>query len=342
VPLTTNERTTDERGVELVHAAYRGLTEQIEKVIVGQQHVIELMLISLFSEGHSILIGVPGLAKTLLVNTLARLLSLSFKRVQFTPDLMPSDITGTSIIQEDPQTGVRGFRFLKGPIFANMLLADEINRTPPKTQAALLEAMQERRVTVGEETLDLPAPFFVIATQNPIEQEGTYNLPEAQLDRFLFAIRVSYPTEEEELQVMQRPRATRETKLETVLGAADILRIQEIVPRVPAAEHVHRYALKLVRLSRPEEAASPDYVKQCIAWGAGPRASQNLIHAAKARALLHGRFHASTEDVEAVALPVLAHRLVTNFNADSEGITPAAIVERLLRDVPRGAAEKLR
>ncbi|HVR74534.1 MAG TPA: MoxR family ATPase [Planctomycetota bacterium] len=342
MPLTTHEHTTDERGVELVHAAYRGLTEQIEKVIVGQRHVIELMLISLFSEGHSILIGVPGLAKTLLVNTLARLLSLSFKRVQFTPDLMPSDITGTSIIQEDPETGVRGFRFLKGPIFANMLLADEINRTPPKTQAALLEAMQERRVTVGEETLDLPAPFFVIATQNPIEQEGTYNLPEAQLDRFLFAIRVGYPTEEEELEVMQRPRTTRETKLETVLGAADILRIQEIVPRVPAADHVHRYALKLVRLSRPEEAASPDYVKQCIAWGAGPRASQNLIHAAKARALLHGRFHASTEDVEAVALPVLAHRLVTNFNADSEGITPAAIVERLLRDVPRGAAEKLR
>ena len=327
---------------DLLHQSYLKLTAEIENIIVGQARVIELMVISLFSGGHCILIGVPGLAKTLLVSTLARLLSLSFKRVQFTPDLMPSDITGTNIIQEDPETGVRGFRFLRGPIFTNMLLADEINRTPPKTQAALLEAMQERHVTVGEETLQLPSPFFVIATQNPIEQEGTYNLPEAQLDRFLFSIRVEYPSEEEELEIMKRTRPAASIPLRKVLTADDILRIQQIVPRVPAAEHVHRYALQLVRLSRPEEPQAPAYVKQCLAWGAGPRAAQSLIHCAKTRALLHGRFHVNTEDVQAVAMPVLAHRLVTNFSAEAEGITRSGIVERLVSDVPRGGAEKLR
>jgi MoxR-like ATPase len=321
--------------VDLVHDAYRRITRELEKVIVGQRGVVDLLLISLFAGGHSILIGVPGLAKTLLVSTLARLLSLSFKRVQFTPDLMPSDITGTDVLQEDRLTGTRSFRFLKGPIFTNMLLADEINRTPPKTQAALLEAMQERHVTVGEATYDLPSPFLVIATQNPIEQEGTYNLPEAQLDRFLFAIQVRYPSAEEELEIMKRIAPPAAIPLDKVIGAADILRIQEIVPRVPAAEHVHRFALGLARSSRPEDPGAPAYVKECLAWGAGPRAAQNLIHAAKARALLHGRFHVTTGDVEAVAVPVLAHRLVTNFHAESEGITAAALVDKLLRDVPR-------
>ena len=335
-----NPPSLDAKRVELLHSAYQRLTTEIEKVIVGQKEVIELMLISLFSGGHAILIGVPGLAKTLLVSTLARLLTLSFKRVQFTPDLMPSDITGTNIIQEDPQTGVRSFRFLKGPIFTNMLLADEINRTPPKTQAALLEAMQERHVTVGEETYSLPSPFFVIGTQNPIEQEGTYNLPEAQLDRFLFAIKVRYPSAEEELEVMKRSTPPGNIPLQKVLNAEEILRIQEIVSRVPAADHVHRFALQLVRLSRPEEAGAPAYVKECLSWGAGPRAAQNLIHSAKARALLHGRFHVSTEDVETVAQPVLAHRLVTNFNAESEGITPATIIERLLKDSLRETKER--
>jgi MoxR-like ATPase len=290
---------------------------------------------ALFAGGHCILIGVPGLAKTLLVSTLARLLSLSFKRVQFTPDLMPSDITGTNVIQEDIATGGRSFRFLKGPVFTNMLLADEINRTPPKTQAALLEAMQERHVTVGEETYPLSLPFLVIATQNPIEQEGTYSLPEAQLDRFLFAIRVPYPSVAEELEIMKRTAPPSTVPLRKVLDAESILRIQGIVPRVPTADHVYQFALRLIRLSRPQEPHAPPYVKECVSWGAGPRAAQYLVLSAKARALLHGRFHVTTEDVEAVAMPVLAHRLVTNFNADSEGITTAHIVERLLRDVPR-------
>jgi MoxR-like ATPase len=332
----------DARRVELLHRAYGELRREIERLIVGQHEVIELMLIAMFSGGHSILIGVPGLAKTLLVSTLARLLSLSFKRIQFTPDLMPSDITGTDIIQEDPETGMRSFRFIKGPVFTNMLLADEINRTPPKTQAALLEAMQERHVTVGERTLPLPPPFFVVATQNPIEQEGTYNLPEAQLDRFLFAIRVGYPSEEEELEIMKRTAAPGSIELPVVLGAEEILEIQELVPRVPAAEHVFRFALRLIRGTRPEEPEAPPYVKECLSWGAGPRAAQSLMLAAKARALLHGRFHASLADVEAVAVPVLAHRLVTNFHAEAEGISGAGLVEKLLRDLPRERAEKLR
>ena len=323
------------RAVETIHAASARIHGEIEKVIVGQKHVIELLLVSLFAGGHSILIGVPGLAKTLLVSTLSRMLSLSFKRIQFTPDLMPSDITGTDVLHEDRQTGSRTFRFLKGPIFTNMLLADEINRTPPKTQAALLEAMQERHVTVGEATYPLPLPFLVIATQNPIEQEGTYNLPEAQLDRFLFAIRVGYPSEDEELEVMKRTIRPDAVAIESVLDGEEILAIQELVPRVPAAEHVHRFALRLVRSTRPEEPGAPAYVKDCLSWGAGPRAAQSLIHAARARALIQGRFHVTTGDVEALARPVLAHRLVTNFHAESQGITPANIVERLLADTQR-------
>jgi MoxR-like ATPase len=333
---------SDDAGrVERLHDAYGRLVAELHKVIVGQDRTIELMLIALFSGGHCILIGVPGLAKTLLVSTLARLLSLSFKRVQFTPDLMPSDITGTEIIQEDPATGERGFKFLKGPVFANMLLADEINRTPPKTQAALLEAMQERHVTVGDRTLPLPSPFFVLATQNPIEHEGTYPLPEAQLDRFMFSIGVRYPSEEEELEVMRRTTNPASVDLRPILAAGEIRDLQDIVPRIPAGDHVYRFALRLVRLTRPEEEAAPRYVKECLSWGAGPRAAQSLVLGAKARAILRGRFHATTEDVAFVSGPVLSHRLVANFNAEAEGVTPASIVERLLAEVPRGAAEPM-
>lgn len=344
-PTETNAATEpeldDRQRLELLEQAYGSLRSEIEKIIVGQHQVVELLLAALFAGGHSILVGVPGLAKTLLVSTLARLLSLSFKRIQFTPDLMPSDITGTDIIQEDPDTGVRSFRFLKGPVFTNMLLADEINRTPPKTQAALLEAMQERHVTVGEKTMTLPSPFFVVATQNPIEQEGTYNLPEAQLDRFLFSIRVSYPLEDEELEIMKRTTRPESIDLPQVLGSREILQIQELVPRVPAADHVLRFALRLVRLTRPEESKASSHIRDCVLWGAGPRAAQFLMLAAKARALLHGRFHVNTKDVETVAIPVLSHRLVTNFHAEAEGISPTALVEKLLREVPREAAEKL-
>jgi len=332
---------TDEATAARLRDARDALDAAIERVIVGQKEAIELMLTGLFAGGHSILIGVPGLAKTLLVSTLSRLLNLRFRRIQFTPDLMPSDITGTDILQEDPDSGRRAFRFLEGPIFTNMLLADEINRTPPKTQAALLEAMQERRVTVGERTLELPPPFFVVATQNPIEQEGTYNLPEAQLDRFLCAIRVGYPNEEDELEIMKRSVRPESIDLPVVLDADDILRLQELVPRVPAADHVYRYALRIVRLTRPEESDAPDYVRENLSLGAGPRAAQSLVQAAKARALIHGRLHVNTDDVRSLAVPVLAHRLVTNFHADAEGTTSVSILEQLLADVPTGASEPL-
>jgi MoxR-like ATPase len=325
----------DKERVEKLHAASSDLTAQLAKVIVGQERVIDLMLVALFSGGHCLLIGVPGLAKTLLVSTLARVLSLTFKRVQFTPDLMPSDILGTEILQEDPATGHRAFRFLKGPVFTNMLLADEINRTPPKTQAALLEAMQERHVTVGENTILLPEPFFVLATQNPIEHEGTYPLPEAQLDRFMFSIQVRYPSEEEELKIMKRITNPQSIELDRVLDAGEIRELQDLVPRVPAGDHVYQFALKLVRLTRPDDPNAPAYIKESLSWGAGPRAAQYLMLGAKARALLKGRFHAACEDIEAIAEPVLAHRLVTNFNADAEGITAASLIARLLAQVPR-------
>jgi MoxR-like ATPase len=333
--------TDDAARVQRLHLAYERLRGELKKVIVGQERVIELMLIAMFSGGHCLLIGVPGLAKTLLVSTLAKVLSLSHKRVQFTPDLMPSEITGTEIIQEDPATGQRGFKFLRGPVFTNMLLADEINRTPPKTQAALLEAMQERHVTVGDQTYALPEPFFVLATQNPIEHEGTYPLPEAQLDRFMFSIQVRYPSEDEELEVMKRTARLGQVQLEEVLTAIEIRELQEIVPRIPAGDHVFQFALKLVRLTRPEEEGAPSYVKECLSWGAGPRAAQYLILGAKARAILRGRYYATTDDVAAVADPVLVHRLVTNFNAEAEGIRAASIVERLVKEVPRGVAEKV-
>ena len=313
---------------------------EIGRVVIGQDAVIEELLIAIFARGHCILVGVPGLAKTLLVSTLSRILSLGFKRIQFTPDLMPADITGTEIIQEDPVTKERKFVFLRGPLFANMILADEINRTPPKTQAALLEAMQEHRITVGGQSHKLAEPFFVLATQNPIEQEGTYPLPEAQLDRFMFMVIVGYPTAEEELQIMKSTTGGINAELKETLRAEDIIALQDIVRRVPVGDHVFRYAAALVRATRPNEPEAPAFVKECLSWGAGPRASQYLILGAKARAALYGRNYATTEDVAAVALPVLRHRIVTNFNAEAEGMTTDKIVQRLLQTIPRPTEPK--
>jgi MoxR-like ATPase len=303
-------------------------------VIVGQQTVIEELLVAMFARGHCLLVGVPGLAKTLMIRTLADTLSLKFNRIQFTPDLMPSDITGTEVIQEDKATGARSFRFLEGPIFANVILADEINRTPPKTQAALLEAMQEHQVTVGGTRHTLKEPFFVLATQNPIEQEGTYPLPEAQLDRFMFNVFVDYPSEDEELEIIKRTTADVEQKLTATLSAEDILGLQKIVRRVPVADHVSRYALKFTRLTRREQGDVPDFISDYVSWGAGPRASQYLVLGAKARAVLHGRFYASCEDIRAVAPPVLRHRIMTNFNAEAEGVKPDDIIARLAEIIP--------
>ena len=316
------------------------MRSEIGRVVIGQDAVIEELLIAVFARGHCILVGVPGLAKTLLVSTLSRILSLGFKRIQFTPDLMPADITGTEIIQEDPVTKERKFVFLRGPLFANMILADEINRTPPKTQAALLEAMQEHRITVGGQSHKLAEPFFVLATQNPIEQEGTYPLPEAQLDRFMFMVTVGYPTAEEELQIMKATTGGLHAELKETLKAEDIIALQDIVRRVPVGDHVFRYAAALVRATRPNEPEAPPFVKECLSWGAGPRASQYLILGAKARAALHGRNYAMTEDVAAVALPVLRHRIVTNFNAEAEGMTTDKIVQRLLQTIPRPTEPK--
>src|SRR4051812_45395642 len=322
------------QAVRELAAAYETLTNEIGKVIVGQRSVIEQLLMSLFSRGHCLLVGVPGLAKTLLVSTVSRLLHLSFKRIQFTPDLMPSDITGTDILQDDPETGRRKFVFLPGPVFANMILADEINRTPPKTQAALLEAMQEHHVTAGAQTYRLPEPFFVLATQNPIEQEGTYPLPEAQLDRFMFNIVVGYPSRDEEIEIMKRTTSTHRPQLAPQLDGEQILKLQEVVRQVVVADHVFAYAADLVRATRPRDAGVPKFVPELVAWGAGPRACQYLILGGKARALLNGRLHVTTEDIKAVAHPVLRHRLVTNFNADAEGITTDMIVDRLLSAIP--------
>ena len=324
----------DVRAVERLHQAYRRITGELEKAIVGQQHVIEELMIAMFARGHALLVGVPGLAKTLMIRSLADALSLKFNRIQFTPDLMPSDITGTEVIQEDKISGTRAFKFLKGPIFANVLLADEINRTPPKTQAALLEAMQEHQVTVGGQRHRLEEPFFVLATQNPIEQEGTYPLPEAQLDRFMFNIFVDYPDEEDELEIVRRTTTEYAPRIEPTLSSAEILALQGIVRRVPVAEHVTRYALKFTRLTRREKQPTPDFVNEYVSWGAGPRASQYLVLGAKARAVLHGRLTATCEDIRAVAAPVLRHRIMTNFNAEAEGIKPDDIVRRLIELIP--------
>ena len=314
------------------------LQAEVGKVIVGQSQVVEQLLMCLFCRGHAVLVGVPGLAKTLLISTLARTVSLSFNRIQFTPDLMPSDITGTEMIEEDRTTGRRELRFVKGPVFSNVILADEINRTPPKTQAALLEAMQEHHVTVSGIRHALPQPFFVLATQNPIEQEGTYPLPEAQLDRFLFMVHVGYPTEEEELNIVKRTTTRQHAELKHVLDAHRVAEIQDLVRDIPVADHVVKYALRLVRATRmPERGQTdgrPDFMKKYLAWGAGPRASQALILSGKARAVLHGRTHVTAEDVRAVIHPVLRHRLIPNFNAEADGIRSDDLIDKLLNVIP--------
>jgi len=323
----------DIQAVKHLNEAYGKMTEMLGRVIVGQRDVIEQLLVAMFCRGHALLVGVPGLAKTLLISTTAQVLHLTFRRIQFTPDLMPSDITGTDVLEEDRTTGKRILRFVPGPLFANMILADEINRTPPKTQAALLEAMQEHHVTVGEETFPLPEPFFVLATQNPIEQEGTYPLPEAQLDRFMFMVLVDYPDSDEEIRIMKQVTSSYQAELETALSGQEILALQEIVRRVPVADHVYQYARDLARASRPASAEAPDFVNELVNWGAGPRAGIYMILAAKARAILHGRYHATTEDVGAMAPPVLRHRIITTFNAEAAGITSDEVVRRLLAEI---------
>lgn len=326
---------TDEiKAVENLRHARDKILTQIRKVIVGQDQVIDEMLIAIFSRGHCLLVGVPGLAKTLLVSTLAKTLSLTFKRIQFTPDLMPSDITGTEILATDSTTGQRQFKFLKGPVFAHLILADEINRTPPKTQAALLEAMQEKKVSVGGEDFPLEEPFFVLATQNPIEQEGTYPLPEAQLDRFLFNILVSYPSWDEEIDIMKRVSGDYDPTLETVMHRPEILELQKLVRKTPVADHIFQYAAKLVRATRPGDPSAPGFIRNWLSYGAGPRASLFLIVAGKARAVLRGRFHVAVEDIQAVAKPILRHRIIPNFAARSEGLSPDDIVTKLLEAIP--------
>jgi MoxR-like ATPase len=330
----------DLQAIENLKASSARIKGELAKVIVGQEAVVEEVLIAILTRSHALLVGVPGLAKTLLVSTLSQTLHLSFKRIQFTPDLMPSDITGTEVIYQDPGSGTREFRFLKGPIFANMILADEINRTPPKTQAAMLEAMQERKVTVGGADYKLPEPFFVLATQNPIEQEGTYPLPEAQLDRFMFMIHVDYPSAAEERQIMKMATGVSGEKPIAVLTEQEIMELQQIVRRMPVAEHVYAYAEKLVRVTRPKTSEALDFCQKWLTWGAGPRAGLNLILAAKARAMLHGQFYVSCDDVATVAPPVFRHRIIPNFAAQSEGVTSDDITRKILDAVPKD--EKLR
>jgi MoxR-like ATPase len=341
-----------EAALERLRSAHRRLKEELHKVVVGQDQVIDQLLLAILSRGHCLLVGVPGLAKTLLVSSLARSLDLSFNRIQFTPDLMPGDITGTDLLHVEAGTGERAFRFAPGPIFANVVLADEINRTPPKTQSALLESMMEGQVTVGGRRHPLPNPFFVLATQNPIEQEGTYPLPEAQLDRFMFMVDVRYPSLDEEREILRRTTGGSQAEPQAVLGAAEILELQRAVRSVPVADHVLDYALALTRTTRvpsgrQAQAASdpsmPGFVRQWVTWGAGPRASQFLVLAAKAQAVLAGRSHASVEDVRSVAHPVLRHRIVTNFSANAEGVTSDVIVDRLLEaiDPARGVGAGL-
>jgi len=324
----------DQKAVAGLREARDRILREVRKIIVGMDPVIEEMMISIFSRGHCLLVGVPGLAKTLLVSSLAQTMSLSFKRIQFTPDLMPSDITGTEVLQDDPQTRQRVFKFLRGPIFANLILADEINRTPPKTQAAMLEAMQEKKVSIGGTDYPLAEPFFVLATQNPIEQEGTYPLPEAQLDRFFFNILVNYPSLKEELEIVNRVSGAGEVTLAPVLHRDEILALQNVVRRVPAAPHVVHYATMLARCTRPDEADAPPFIKDWLSWGAGPRASLFMVIAGKARAVLQGRYHVGIADIKAVAKPVLRHRIIPNFAAQSEGLKTDDIVEKLLEAVP--------
>ncbi len=325
----------DIQAVKKLQEAHDRILSEVSKVIVGQEEVIEGLLTALLANGHCLLVGVPGLAKTLLVSTVAQVLDLNFNRIQFTPDLMPSDITGTDILEEDQETSRRVFKFIKGPVFANVVLADEINRTPPKTQAALLEAMQEHQVTTGGNTYHLEPPFFVLATQNPIEQEGTYPLPEAQLDRFMFNLWVDYPSAAEEEKIAEMTTSAFEAKLEKVLDRTEILELQSLVRRVPAPDHVVKYAVRLCRATRPRSEDAPDFIKNFVSWGAGPRASQYLLLGAKTRAVMAGRYAPSPDDVVHVAPAVLRHRIVTNFTAEAEGVDALDIVGRLIESVPR-------
>lgn len=325
----------DLQAVQNLKAAHASIKTELAKVIIGQEEVIDQILIAIFTKSHALLVGVPGLAKTLMVSSLAQTLHLGFKRIQFTPDLMPSDITGTEVIYQDHVSGERQFKFLKGPIFSNIILADEINRTPPKTQAAMLEAMQERRISQGGVDHKLPEPFFVLATQNPVEQEGTYPLPEAQLDRFLFQIQVDYPSAAEERAIMRMATGLHQQKPSAVLTAEEILALQNTVRRMPVSEHVLAYAQKLVAVTRPKTPEALDFCKKWLTWGAGPRASLNLILAGKAKAILSGNYHVSVEDVASVALPIFRHRIIPNFAAQSEGVTADDITRKILAAVPK-------
>jgi len=330
---------TDLEAIRKLRDAFNEIKKQLSRVIVGQDQVIEELLIAMFSRGHCMLEGVPGLAKTLMISTLSKCLALDFSRIQFTPDLMPSDITGTEVIEENRSTGQREFKFLSGPLFANVILADEINRTPPKTQAALLEAMQERQVTVGRVRHRLSDPFFVLATQNPIEQEGTYPLPEAQQDRFMFKVFVKYPTFSEEFEIARRTTALVNEEPVAVLNGEQILGLQRLVRKVPVTDHVINYTLALVRQTRIGEPGTPKFVRDWLSWGAGPRAVQNLIIGGKARALLHGRSHVQCEDIQSLAYPVLRHRILTNFTAASEGVTTDTVIKKLLEETPSREGE---
>ena len=330
-----NFQEEDVQAIEYFKEAHSAIKHQLAKVIVGQDKVIDELLIAIFTRSHALLVGVPGLAKTLLISTLAQTLKLDFKRIQFTPDLMPSDITGTEVIYSDPQTGARSFRFMPGPIFANVILADEINRTPPKTQAAMLEAMQERRVTVGGVNHKLPDPFFVLATQNPVEQEGTYPLPEAQLDRFMFMIFVDYPSQDEELEIMKRGTGVTTANVRSIVEIDHILYLQGVVKRMPVADHVFSYAQKIVAATRAKSPQALDFCKKWLSWGAGPRASLNLILAAKAHAIVRGQIYVSCDDVAAVAPSILRHRIIPNFAAQSEGVNSEDIVRMILAAIPK-------
>lgn len=325
---------SDEEMISVLNEAKAAIAEEIGKVVIGQKDVVDRLLIAIFCRAHCLLEGMPGLAKTLLIKTLSEVLDLNYSRIQFTPDLMPSDITGVDIIQEDPQTGERNFKFIKGPLFGNIILADEINRTPPKTQSALLQAMQEYTVSAGGKTYELDMPFFVLATQNPVEQEGTYPLPEAQMDRFMFNIFIDYPLYEEEQEIIKATTMPQKVELKRVLTGEDILKLQAMIRKVPVSDHVIRYAVDLVRATRPGDERAPEFVKKYISWGAGPRASQYLILGAKANAVLRGEYNVSCADINAVAFPVLVHRIALNFSAEAEGLDKKGMIEKIITAVP--------
>ncbi|MBM3829435.1 MAG: MoxR family ATPase [Verrucomicrobia bacterium] len=339
-PSTPQVSEADVAAIDAMRTLHAQLRAEVAKVIIGQEAVIEELLIAILSRGHALLMGVPGLAKTTMVNALAEVMSLQFNRIQFTPDLMPSDITGTDILQETDQPGKRAFVFVKGPLFANIVLADEINRTPPKTQSALLEAMQEHKVTASGKVFKLPEPFFVLATQNPIEQEGTYQLPEAQLDRFMFFIHVHYPSMEEERQIARATTGATPAALSKLIAGEQVIAFQQLIQRVPVPDHIYDTAVDLVRMTRPDDASAPEWIKKWVTWGAGPRAVQYLIRGAKAHAVLNGSYLVRMEDIEAVAQPVLTHRILTNFQAQTEGVTSPKIIERLLSELSGKEAKR--